>query len=138
MLDKLTNTQKWILGIVAIVSTIGGISWGMAVWVTSTNAKGVKTDNLEIKMGGMQKAFENQKRSQDSLKTVIVDYVTKTDKLQNSYVLYVQEHSKDLEEFTHSLQGLTFELVQPEKSVEKSSVKPSAIIRVVPVKPIKK
>ena len=109
MLDKLTNTQKWILGIVAIVSTIGGISWGMAVWVSNTNAKGVKTDKLEVMFGGVQKAVENQKRSQDSLITVFSDYVTKTDQLQNSYVQYVQEHSKDIQELTHSLQGMTFE-----------------------------
>jgi hypothetical protein len=138
MLDKLTNTQKWILGIVAIISTIGGISWGMAVWVSNTNAKGAKTDKLEIKMGDVQKALEGQKRSQDSLKKVVIDYVQKSDALQNSYVLWVQEHSKDITELTHSLQGMTFELVQPKKSDEKSTEKPSTIIRVVPVKPIKK
>jgi hypothetical protein len=138
MLDTLTNTQKWILGIVAIVSTIGGISWGMAVWVSNTNAKGAKTDKLEVMFGGVQKAVENQKRSMDSLKSVVVDYAKKSDALQKSYVLWVQEHSATINDVVHSLQGMTFELVQPEKSTEKSSVKPSAIIRVVPDKTIKK
>jgi hypothetical protein len=142
MLDKLTDTQKWILGIVGIISTIGGISWGMATWVNSTNAKGAKTDKLEIKMGDVQKALEGQKHSQDSLKTVVLNYATKADALQNSYVLWVQEHSATINDLAHSLQGIKFELVTPEKSAEKntdkSSAKPSAIIRVVPVKPIKK
>ena len=114
----------------------------MAVWVTNTNAKGVKTDKLEGKMDNVQKAIESQKRSVDSLKTVVIDYANQSDALQNSYVLWVQEHSANINDLAHSLQGITFELVTPEKSAEKntdkSSAKPSAIIRVVPVTPKKK
>jgi uncharacterized protein YoxC len=142
MLDKLTNTQKWILGIVGIISTIGGISWGMANFVFTTNATGAKANKLEVKMDNVQKALGGLKTSQDSLKTVVLNYATKADALQNSYVLWVQEHSATINDVVHSLQGMTFEFVTPEKSadknVDKSSVKPSAIIRVVPTKPIKK
>jgi hypothetical protein len=137
MLDKLTNTQKWILGIVGIISTIGGISWGMANFVFTTNATGAKANKLEVKMDNVQKALGGLKTSQDSLKTVVLNYATKADALQNSYVLWVQEHSATINDLVHSLQGITFELVTPVKNTEKSSeksVKPSAIIRVVPMK----
>jgi len=111
--------------------------WGIAKWTVNTSQKGAKTDKLEIKMGDVQKAIEEQKHSQDSLKTVVIDYANKSDALQKSYVQWVQEHSANINDLVHSLQGITFELVTPVKNMEKSSdksVKPSAIIRVVPMK----
>lgn len=113
------------------------IVWGIAKWTVDTSQKGAKTDKLEIKMGDVQKAIEEQKHSQDSLKTVVIDYANKSDALQKSYVQWVQEHSANINDLAHSLQGITFELVTPVKNTEKSSeksAKPSAIIRVVPMK----
>jgi hypothetical protein len=48
----------------------------------------------------------------------------------------VQEHSKDIKELTHSLEGMTFEVVPSE--VDKSTDNPSTNIRYERVKPIKK
>jgi uncharacterized membrane-anchored protein YhcB (DUF1043 family) len=138
MFKKIPIAVQWVVGVISAISLIGGIAWGMAVWVSNTNAKGAKTDKLETKMDGVQRALENQKKSQDSLKNIVIDYAKNQDALTKSYIKYVQDNTQFTKDFTKYMEGLSFELIQPEKSNEKSSVKPSAIIRVVPVKPIKK
>jgi uncharacterized membrane-anchored protein YhcB (DUF1043 family) len=137
MFNKMSDTTKWVSAVIGLLVLIGGAVWGTAVWVTNANAKGVKTDKLEEKMDNVQKALESQKRSQDSLKSFVIDYAKKSDVLQASYVLWVQEHSATVNDIVHSLQGLTFEFVPTEKSEDKSTIKPSAKIRIVPVKPRK-
>lgn len=133
-----SNPLSWLV----MTITVGTFLFNLGGSTTSkkNDITGISKDQTAIRdeIKGLKNTLGTYGIKQDSLRGFVIQYAKKSDALQKSYVLWVQEHSKDIMELTHSLEGMTFEVVPQESGTEKSLDRPPAVIKYERVKPVKK
>jgi hypothetical protein len=134
MFEKIPIAAKWITAVISTIAMVGGIAWGMALWVNNQNLKANKTDNLEILIKEVIDTLSVHGRKIGSLSGNMVELVKKQDAFTKSYVMYVKTNTKFTNDFMKYMEGLSFEVVPPEPNFEKGNEESNFKIRIQKIK----
>ena len=92
------------------ISLIGGISWGMAVWVTEKDNESVNINKIANTVTEIRDTLNYQNDQIKNLRIQIKQFAWDQKILTNNYIRYVKANTKFTDEFTKYMEGLTFTL----------------------------